>query len=185
MSGPSFDDLVATNLDAGERERLLRVHELLLEAGPPPDLPATAPIRLEPRRRRGALVAIAAALALAIFAVGVVVGDRSAGRSVDFAVGMSGTEAAAGASATLTVFGIDEAGNWPMEMEVRGLPPAASGRPYELWLTRAGEPTALCGSFLTDSDGRAVVPLNAPYRFTDFDGWIVVEEGSSAPLLTT
>jgi hypothetical protein len=29
------------------------------------------------------------------------------------------------------------------------------------------------------------VPMNAPYNFTDFDGWVVVEEGSTAPLLTT
>ena len=63
--------------------------------------------------------------------------------------------------------------------------PSASGRPYELWLTKAGELAALCGSFLTNADGSAVVPLNAPYRFSDFDGWVVVAEGSTSPLLTT
>jgi hypothetical protein len=183
--GPSFDELVGDELDAAERARLLRVHELLVEAGPPPELPARAPVRLHPRRRRGALLAIAAALAVTVFAVGVAVGDRSNGRSIDFVVTMSGTAAATDATASLTVFDLDEAGNWPMEMTVEGLAPAASGRPYELWLTKNGELAALCGGFLTDPDGLAVVPMNAPYKFKEFDGWVVVEEGSTTPLLTT
>ena len=44
---------------------------------------------------------------------------------------------------------------------------------------------ALGGSFLTASDGSAVVLLNAPYRFDEYDGWVVVREGSDMPLLTT
>ena len=180
---PDFDELVGTDLEAGERKRLKRVHELLVEAGPPPELPL--PFTLHPQRSRGALVAIAAALAIAVFAVGVAVGGRSDGRGVDFVVAMTGTAAAAGANASLTIFAIDEAGNWPMEITVEGLDPSPSGRPYELWLTKAGELAALCGGFLTNADGSAVVPLNAPYRFSDFDGWVVVAEGSKSPLLTT
>jgi len=183
--GPDFDALVGPDLDAAERERLLRVHELLIQAGPPPELPVEAPVPLRPRRRRGALLAIAAALAVAVFAIGVLVGDRSGGQQTDFAVAMSGTAAATSASASLTVFGIDEAGNWPMELAVEGLAPAASGRPYELWLTKGGELAALCGGFLTDAGGSADVPMNAPYKFSDFDGWVVVVEGSTTPLLTT
>ena len=183
--GPNFDELVGTDLDTTERERLLGVHELLVEAGPPPELSAPAPVVPHTRRRRGVLLAIAAALALGVFAVGVVVGDRSDGRSVDLVVAMNGTSAAGLANASLTVFDVDEAGNWPMELIVEGLEPAASGRPYELWLTKEGKLAALCGSFLTDPEGSARVPMNAPYRFTDFDGWVVVEEGSTTPLLTT
>lgn len=182
---PNFDELVGDDLTPAERARLLPVHELLIRAGPPPELPAEAPIQLHPRRRRGALLAIAAALAVAVFAVGVAVGDRSDGRSIDFVVAMSGTAAATDATASLTVFDLDEAGNWPMEMTVEGLAPAASGRPFELWLTKDGKPEALCGGFLTDEGGSANVPMNAPYNFKDFDGWIVVEEGSRTPLLTT
>ena len=63
-------------------------------------------------------MAIAAALAIAVFAVGVAVGGRSDEPGVDFVVAMSGTAAAAGASASLTIFDIDEAGNWPMELTV-------------------------------------------------------------------
>ena len=36
---PDFDDLVGGDLPADERERLRRVHDLLVEAGPPPELP--------------------------------------------------------------------------------------------------------------------------------------------------
>ena len=98
---------------------------------------------------------------------------------------MTGTAEAEGASASLELFDLDDAGNWPMEIRVSGLAPAPTGRPFELWLTRGGEPAALCGSFLVAPDGTAVVPMNAPYKLTDFDGWVVVEEGSRAPLLTT
>jgi hypothetical protein len=185
---PDFDELVGTDLPAAERERLFRVHELLLEAGPPPELAAVgaAPVaQMRPRRRRGVLLALAAALAAAAFAVGAFVGDRAAGRDVDFEVAMQGTSAAPGANGTLTVFELDDAGNWPMEVAVEGLAPARSGRPYELWLARDGEPAVLCGSFRTDETGAASVPMNAPYKFREFDGWVVVEEGQQAPLLTT
>jgi Anti-sigma-K factor rskA len=182
---PSFDELVGDDLTPIERERLLRVHDLLIDAGPPPELPSPAPVVLSARRRRGAAIAIAAALVLTVFAVGVAVGDRSGGQKADFSVAMSGTAAAAGASASLTVFEIDEAGNWPMEFAIEGLVPEPSGRPYELWLTKGGKLEVLCGGFLTDAAGSAEVPMNAPYNFDDYDGWVVVEEGSTTPLLTT
>ena len=38
MRGPEFDDLVG-DVPADERERLLRVHEMLVQAGPPPEIP--------------------------------------------------------------------------------------------------------------------------------------------------
>jgi hypothetical protein len=176
---PDFDDLVGSDLEPEERARLERVHELLIAAGPPPE-PIEAPVALRPRRR-GALLALAAALAVAAFALGAAL----TGPEVDFTETMTGTAAASDARASLAIFELDDAGNWPMELTVSGLPPTASGRPYELWLTRGGEPAALCGAFLTSEDGSAVVPMNAPYRFDDFDGWVVVEEGSERPLLTT
>jgi hypothetical protein len=178
---PEFDELVGNDLEAAERDRLERVHELLVAAGPPPDLFAVSTAQLRPRRRRGAVLAIAAALAVAAFALGAAI-DRP---GVDFVVTMDGVGAFAGASVSLTVFELDPAGNWPMEVEARGLAPTSSGRPYEVWLTRNGKLAALCGSFLTDDRGSAVVPMNAPYKFSEFDGWVVVEEGSDTPLLTT
>jgi hypothetical protein len=181
---PDFDDLVGSDLEPAERARLERVHELLVAAGPPPE-PVAAPVELRPARRRGALVALAAALAVTAFALGAALVDGSGGRNVDFTETMTGTAAATDATASLAVYDLDAAGNWPMELTVSGLRPAASGRPYELWLTRGGELAALCGGFFTDADGWASVPMNAPYRFDEFDGWVIVEEGSERPLLTT
>jgi hypothetical protein len=181
---PNLDDLVGSDLEPDERARLERVHELLLAAGPPPE-PRKAPVELRPARRRGALLALAAALAVAAFALGAALVDGSGGRNLDFTETMSGTPAAADATATLAVFDLDAAGNWPMELTVDGLPPSASGRPFELWLTRGGELEALCGGFFTNDDGWATVPMNAPYRFDEFDGWVIVEEGSKTALLST
>jgi hypothetical protein len=183
---PDFDELVGTDLPVAERERLLRVHQLLLEAGPPPEVaPDTPVVELRPRRRRGVLLALAATFVAAAFAVGAFVGNRTAGPNVDFEVAMAGTPAVPGAAATLTVFDLDDAGNWPMEVAVDGLPPAESGQPFEMWLTKDGELAVLCGSFRTNEDGSASVPMNAPYKFKEFDGWVVVEEGTTEPLLTT
>jgi hypothetical protein len=188
--GPDFDELVGA-VEPGERERLLRVHEALLAAGPPPELaagaaaPATdAAVRPLPRRR-GALLALAAALGVLVFALGFLAGDRSDDPGIFDEISMAGTANAEGATASLVVFDLDGAGNWPMKVQVTGLPPAESGRPYELWLTQGGELVGLCGSFRVDTDGTAVVPMNAPWRLDEFDGWAVVEEGSQAPLLTT
>jgi hypothetical protein len=182
---PDFEDLVGGDLDPAERARLERVHELLVAAGPPPEPLPASPATLRPTRRRGALLALAAALAVAAFALGAALSGGSGGRTLDFTETMIGTASAPDASASLAIFDIDAAGNWPMELEVSGLDPAASGRRFELWLTRGGELGALCGSFLTNQRGSASVPLNAPYRFDDFDGWVIVEEASTEPLLTT
>lgn len=178
---PSFDDLVGTDLERGERERLERVHELLIAAGPPPE-PAARVVELRSPRRRGVWVAIAAAIAVALIAVGAATVTRSSDGRI---VTMSGTPAAPAASGSLRVLDLDAAGNWPLEVSVEGLEPASNGKPFELWLTRDGKLEALCGSFRTATTGDANVPMNAPYRFSDFDGWVVVEEGSETPLLTT
>ena len=182
---PDFDELVGTDLEPGERERLEHVHGLLIAAGPPPDLLEPKVVRLAQRRRRGVLLALAAAIAVTAFALGAAAVDGSAGRSVAFEQAMAGTTAASHASGSLVVYELDDAGNWPMELRVNGLQPASSGRPFELWLTRGGRLEALCGSFLTSDSGAAAVPMNAPYNFDDFDGWVVVAEGSETPLLTT
>ena len=183
---PDFDELVGTDLSHGERQRLERVHELLVAAGPPPpEVVPIAAVERQPHRRHSRLLALAAALAVAAFALGAAVNDRVGASNVDFTVTMAGAGVAPEARGSLVVFDIDAAGNWPMELTVRGLPPASGGRTFELWLTRGGQLAALCGGFLTDAEGSAVVPLNAPYRFDEFDGWVVVEEGTTTPLLTT
>lgn len=187
---PDFDELVGSDLPPAERDRLQRVHDLLVAAGPPPELstelvspPQSGAVRALPRRSVR-LVAIAAALGVLVFAVGYLAGG---GRDYETfgSLEMRGTAAAAGALATVEVFDADPAGNWPMEIQVTGLGPPASGKPYEVWLTRDGELAGRCGSFLAEPDGTTVVPMNAPFKLRDFDSWVVVEEGSTTVLLTT
>jgi hypothetical protein len=188
---PDFDDLVGGEVEGAERDRLRRVHDLLVAAGPPPDLSSLSPpatdatvTPLAERRsgRRRVLLAFAAALGVvAVFTIGLVVADGD-GPSPDRVVAMAGPS---GASASLEIFDVDEAGNWPMLVDVKGLAPSADDQLYEVWLTRDGKPVALCGSFLTEDDGTAVVSMNAPWRIDDFDGWVVVERGSTTPLLST
>src|SRR5436189_4606471 len=82
---PDFRDLVGDDLTPEERERLKRVHDLLVSAGPPPELPPAlidpskqldAPVVQLPRRRIGAVIALAAALALAAFLGGFIAGNQ-------------------------------------------------------------------------------------------------------------
>jgi hypothetical protein len=188
VRGPDFDALVGSDLDPGERERLRRVHDLLVTAGPPPELEPTATttapvVDLESSRRRPALVALAAALGVLVFALGVLVGNSDEAESPARTVAMAGVGAASDASGSLALFPGDEAGNWPMELSVEGLAPSDPG--YELWLTKEGRRYALCGSFRVAEDGSAVVPMNAPYELDESAGWVVVERGSEQPLLTT
>ncbi|HJU46988.1 MAG TPA: anti-sigma factor [Gaiellaceae bacterium] len=183
---PDFRDLVGEELSADDEARLRRVHDLLLSTGPPPDLPPAlqeppsppaATVLTFPRRRSTWLAGIAAAAALALvgFGAGYLVGDR--GEPVEFTVAMHGTAA----SASLVVYEQDAAGNWPMLLKVKGLP---AGETYELWLTRNGERAEPCGAF-TVGQAETSVPLNAPYKLKEFDGWVVVESGSTSPVLTT
>ena len=190
----SFDELVAggAELSPPERERLRRVHELLLEVGPPPEVapelrvpPREEPVRLLPRRRKTALALAAAALALAVFGTGYLVGSRSAEPAAERQLTMTGVGEASGARGTIEVLPQDDAGNWPMRVLVRGLEPSVDRRDYyELWLTKDGELAAPCGRF-TLHDGVTEVTLSVPYGLRGYDGWVVTRAGSEEPLLST
>jgi hypothetical protein len=187
---PDFDDLVGDEGTPEELARLRRAHDLLLAAGPPPELsprlaeaPAAPPepsrrVAWFARRRNQLTFGLAAAIAGAAFAVGFLVGTRpndfSQARSVD----MHGTAQLASAQATLAVGVQDSAGNYPLEMTVRGLPSVPEGGWYELLLSKGGRPTLPCGTFV--AGGRAVtVRLSVPYDLSQFpelfDGWVVTE----------
>jgi hypothetical protein len=190
---PDLRELVGDDVSPDELERLGRVHELLVRAGPPPELPgelAAAPepeatVAMLPKRHWRPLAALAAALALAAFGVGWLAASAgdSGGESfpsIDFRVPMAGTPAAPNAVASIAVAERDEAGNWPLAMTIRNLPPNAS---YELWLTKKGKLAALCGPFR--SHGDSVAYLNAPYRLRQYDGWVVTRAGEKRFLLKT
>ena len=186
---PDFRDLVGEDLPRDERDRLRRVHELVVAAGPPPELPAslqTPPaepggrrdegVAWLPARRRGRVLALALAATLAALVLGYVFGARSDDFDSTFSVRMEATRAAPRASAVIDVAEIDDSGNWPLLVKVRGLPAQRENAYYELLLTRPGKPRLTCGTFRVHA-GTTTVRLNAPYEFRRPYGWVVVARG--------
>jgi hypothetical protein len=197
MSRPRFEDLVDDDVSGPERERLLRVHELLLQADPPPVLPRslaqpaappTADVRLFPRRRALTFALIAAALAVAAFAAGYAARKPARFSSDSAPIAMKGTQAAPAALASIRLANKDTAGNWPMQIEEHGLKPLPKGGYYQLWLTKKGKPAASCGTFAVTPD-QTTVEMNIPYNLNQYNGWILVAHTpghhTSQPLLTT
>jgi hypothetical protein len=188
-----FDDLIdLDDLDPAERDRLRRMHQLLLRVSPPPEVPtdlreapAAEPVRLLPQRRRYTLALIAAALIAIAFGSGFLLGGRSDDVSVFRNVSMAGVGEGLGGFASIEIQEQDEAGNWPMVVRVRGLEESA-GRDdyYELWLTKGGKLADSCGRFILH-DGVTEVMLTVPYGFKSYDGWVVTRHGSERPLLST
>jgi hypothetical protein len=185
MTGkPDFRDLVGEDLTPEERDRLEHVHELLIAAGPPPELPpalAEPSTELDeptglPRRRTGAVLALAAALALAAFLGGFIAG-RTNGDDFNSvkAIPMHGVGAAQAASGTIDLGQLDNQGNWPLQVKVSHLPSPPKNGYYEMFLTRHGKIAATCGTFNVHGS-TATVRLNAPYNLRRFDGWVVTME---------
>jgi hypothetical protein len=188
---PDFDELVGgDDLGDAERARLRRVHDLLVAAGPPPELsPKLTDAPPEPRARvipfprqrwRTFAVTAAAALLVAFFAGWAVGGNRGEDH-VRHTVAMTG---ARGALASLDVLYPDNAGNWGMKMTVSGLPVLTNGKTYTLWLTKHGRLDSVCGTFVV-RQGKTVVRLSAPYRLREYTGWVVVVSGTTTPVLRT
>jgi hypothetical protein len=187
-----FDDLVdREGLAPGEEARLRRVHDMLVQAGPPADLPPglerppTAPADAElvqfPMlpRRRWALAAVAAiALIVLAFGGGYLVGHAKT-KPTSFATKRVVPMHGGNALALLRVAPKDGAGNWPMELEVNNLPTQKNPSSYyELWLSRGGKPIAPCGSFRVNAR-TTTVRLTVPYDFKRFDGWVVTRQGAN------
>jgi hypothetical protein len=188
-----FEDLIDLDeLDPAERDRLRRMHELLLRVSPPPEVPhdlreapAAEPVRLLPQRRRYTLALIAAALIAIAFGSGFLLGGRSDDVSVFRNVSMAGVGDGLGGFASIEIQEEDEAGNWPMVVRVRGLEESADRNDYyELWLTKGGKLADSCGRFILH-DGVTEVVLSVPYGFKSYDGWVVTRRGSDEPVLST
>jgi len=184
---PKFDDVIDDDLAAGERARLERVHELLVAAGPPAELPPqiergpTLAMTLSHRRRGGqrrmALLAAAVALLAVAFIAGYTAGNRGDSLAGSHTLQLRGTQAAPGALASLVIKSADAAGNWPMKLSATGLPPLPKHGYYEVYLTRHGKLFAPCGVFVVKSKSSAVsVQLNAPYHLEKGDDWVVTEQ---------
>jgi hypothetical protein len=185
---PDFHELVGDEGDAEELGRLRHVHDLLVAAGPPPELSVAVadPPEVEEskvlefkRRRPAALFGIAAAAAAAAFIIGYAVGNRQNSFDAQFTLPMHGVGTAIAARADIGVGSHDQGGNYPLEMKVEGLRHAPKGGWYELLLSKHGKPTASCGDFAVDG-GQTTVRLSVPYDLPDwherniYDGWVVV-----------
>jgi hypothetical protein len=184
----SFDDLIGREGLSPEEERRLRhVHELLVAAGPPadlsPDLETPPFMRDEPkevpvlfRRRRGLTAVLALAAALAAFAGGYAFGHGKAKPASFDSVRSVAMHGKPGVRGLIKIGASDDVGNWPMLVEVTGLPEQANRRDYyELWLTKKGKPVVSCGYFRVHGKTTRI-RLTVPYPVGRFDGWIVTTQ---------
>jgi hypothetical protein len=187
---PDFRALVGEDMPPEEEQRLRRVHELLVEAGPMPELPPSLEepstekrrehagvFQLLPRRRVGAALALAAAIALFAFFGGYLAGYRHGGFTAQYTVPMNGTAGTA-ATAKIEIGKRDSHGNWPLQVKVDGLPKLKRGY-YEMWLTR-GKHRWTCGTFAVGGD-TTKVRMTIPYDLRRGDGWIVTSQQPGQP----
>jgi hypothetical protein len=163
-----FNDWVdVEGLTPAERERLERVHALLVEAGPPPELtaaieqPPAQVIQFPVWRRRPLVAALAAAVAVAgaAFGGGYVVGNDNGGVKAAQVMSLRGQS---NELASLRIGTPDAVGNSPMILTVTGLPQLEHGY-YELFTWRHGKPSYPCGGFRMER-GTTSVHLTVPYE---------------------
>jgi hypothetical protein len=185
MTPPEFEEIVGEDVEAAERARLARVHSLLVQAGPPPELSPELesgptlgmtlnrrPVRV---RRRAMLLAAAVAIVALAFLGGYIAGNGGGTASADV-LKLTGTPAAPHALASLQIEPRDAGGNWPMRLSVTGLPRLSGQSYYEVFLVRDGKPFAPCGTFKVAADRATTVQLNAPYRLRHTDSWVVTRQ---------
>ena len=189
---PDFEQLIGSDVEGAERARLQRVHSLLVQAGPPPEISpsiASGPTlgmtmsgRPRPVRRRVLLLAAALSILGLVFLGGYITGN-SGGKTAGTVLKLTGTPSAPSAFASLQIEPVDSAGNWPMRLSVKGLPKLNGHWYYEVFLMRHGKPYAPCGSFKVATNQVTVVQLNAPYRLMHSDTWVVTKQppDSKAP----
>jgi hypothetical protein len=192
---PDFRELVGDDLPPEEEARLRQIHELLLVAGPPEELPPTlaAPplerrgrvLEFPVRRRLGAALVLAASFAALLFGGGYWAGAQRHAFETEETFAMRGPS---DAFASIRMAPADKAFNWPLELRVHGLRDLPKGGYYELLLTKDGKPGLSCGTFRTH-DGKTTIVLNAPYPLKEWNGWIVVAHAPNGqtgpPVLTT
>jgi hypothetical protein len=184
-----FDQLVdLTGLAPEDRVRLLRVHDMLVSAGPPADLPAAlsippaglgAPVAatvipLPARRRAGAAILIAATVAAACFGGGYVLANQTH-TSATHVVRVVQLQGQQNSEAALRVGSADGNGNWPIQLTVNGLKPLASTERYYLMVWQGGRPVAMCGGFEVGGKGPTTVSFNVAYKITKSTRWVVTK----------
>ena len=175
---PEFRDLVGDDLSPEEGARLERVHDMLIAAGPPPELPpelqevpserpVATPIVL-PRRRVGAAIALAATIALVAFLGGFIAGHSGAGDS--FQSVRNVTLGNGQAKAVVRFAPKDANGNTTMDVKVENLRPLPRRDYYVLLMTKNGKPVVECGTFNLRRGGPTTFKFTVAYDPADFDG---------------
>jgi hypothetical protein len=182
--GPDFRDLVGNDLAPDEEARLRRAHDLLVAAGPPPELPdqlaePPAPqgrlLTFAQNRLRTGLV-LAAAFVLGAFALGYLVGAGNESTESGFepvqtaVLGKSGDRLA-----VVRIGKTDGDGNTTMLVTLEKLDHLSGGDYYTLFMTRRGKPIATCGTFNVDDDKTTTVRLNVGYEIDRYDGLLLAE----------
>jgi hypothetical protein len=173
----TFDELIGAEPAGTERERLRSVHDMLVEAGPPPELTpelASGPTlamtlgrraRAKSRRRRMLLPAVAAAM-LVVLVVSFATARNSDG---SLAIPLTGTPKAPNAVGTLIVLKPTKT-TQPMKIEVQGLKPGQ----YGVYLVHQGRSWEKCGTFVVrDLAGGRTTSMDSPYRAKPGDTWVV------------
>ena len=194
---PDFHELIGDDLEPAERERLERVHNMLIAAGPPPELPqelAEPPrpegklVELARRRLRTGLL-LAATIVLAAFAAGYLLGHRGeTSSSGSFPTAETAVLGTSPDQLAVVRFGqVDENGNRPMIVNVNGLDRLKDGDYYTLFMTRDGKPIVTCGTFNVSDEGVTTVRFSVAYDLERFDGLMLArysaKDHENRPLL--
>jgi hypothetical protein len=184
-----FEDFVdLSGLTPTEQARLRRVHDMLVEAGPPPELPGELSnppaevggrvVPLEPRRRRTPAIGLlaAATVAVACFGGGYLLANQGHSTNAIHAVRvvpLSGVSTQTSSSASLRVGSADKSGNWPLQLTVNGLKPLPDESRYYLMVWQHGKPTLSCGTFGVSRGAPTTVTFNVAYKITPKTRWVV------------
>ena len=186
---PDFDRLVdLTDVSPEDEARLRRVHSMLVESGPPQELPAAigrAPaipagkvVALSNRHRRPvATLLIAAAVAAACFGGGYVLANQAhSSKGAIHVVRVVPMQGVQNSEAALRVGSADGNGNWPIQLTVNGLKPLEDDSRYYLMVLQGnGKRPIFCGSFEVSGKGATTVTFNVAYRITGDTKWIVTK----------
>ena len=171
---PHFDDLIDADVPADERARLRRVHDLLVAAGPPPDVPkalSSAPRVVPMWRRRVPALALAAALAVGAFVGGYATANRGEAFEARDVVALEPTPRGEAVEASVRLGTRDEAGNWSMQVTVEGLRHLPKGDYYEVfWVDEEGHKIT-CGTFNVGGPEQHTVTFNVAYSLDAVRGW--------------
>jgi hypothetical protein len=191
----NFEDLVdLTDLSDEDEGRLRRVHQMLVAAGPPADLPIdlSTPTAVgggevvslaqhRSRRRPVAALLIAATVAVACFGGGYLLATQASGKSaidVVRVVPMQGVQQ--NSFASLSVGASDQNGNWPIQLTVNGLPQLQDKESYYLMVWQNGKPVSFCGAFEVADHGSTTVTFNVAYKITKDTHWVVTRMAPGA-----